>query len=45
MESVEPLKESGEETVVDCPTPATLVDRSVPGSRETVRLEVDAVPA
>ena len=43
MESVEPENESGAETVVVCPTPVALVERSVAGRSETVRLEVEAV--
>ena len=44
MERVEPEKLRGAEIVVDCATPVALVERSVAGRRETVRLEVLAVP-
>ena len=40
---VEPLNESGEETVVACTAPLAAVERSEPGTREMVRFEVDAV--
>ena len=43
MESVEPEKESGAEIVVACVPPLLLVDRTVAGRSETVRLEVEAV--
>lgn len=45
IERVEPEKLSGPLTVVDCATPDALVEMMVAGVLETVRLEVDAVPA
>ena len=43
MESVEPENESGADTVVACAAPLLLVERTVAGRSETVRLDVDAV--
>ena len=43
MESVEPENDSGADTVVACATPLLLVDRTVAGRSETVRLLVEAV--
>ena len=44
IESVEPEKDRGTETVVACTTPVLLVESTLAGKSDMVRFEVDAVP-